>query len=161
MARPDLPQNQGTRALTGARAIFTYNEAIVGFASGVNMSEEIIYEPVDTLDHLEVREHAPVGYRVTLSAQLFRTVSVPGGPSTEDSPGSSKEQNIFPKFEQILRLQGVNAVIQDRITSKILYLFANVKAASQNLNITPRGVVGTNVTFVTTRVFDESEGLPT
>lgn len=159
MGRPDLPQNNGTRVLTGARSIFTFNEAIVGFASGVNVSEEIMYEPVDTLDHLEVREHAPVGYRVTLSAQMFRTVGLPGGPSTEDSPGSIKEQNIFPKFEQILRLQGVNATIQDRVSGKILMLLKDVKAASYNFNITPRGIVGQNVTFVTTRAFDESDNL--
>lgn len=159
MARPTLPQDNGTRVFTGARAIFLFNEAVIGFASGVNVSEEIMYEPVDTLDSLATREHAPVGYRVTLSAQMFRTVAVPGAPSTDDAPGSIKEQNIFPKYEQILKLQGCIATIQDRVSRKILAMFKDVKAASNNFNITPRGVVSYNVTFVTTRSFDESEGL--
>lgn len=157
MGRPELPINNGTRVLTGARAVFMFNEAVVGFASGVSVSEEIMYEPVDTLDHLEVREHAPTGYRVTLSAQMFRTVSLPGAPSTDDSPGSIKQQNIFPKFEQILRLQGTNAVIQDRITGKILMLLKDVKASSYNFSISARGIVGQNVNFVTTRAMDEGD----
>lgn len=156
MARGALPQGTGTRVFTGARAIFKFNDSIVGFASGVSGSEEIAYEPVDTLDHLEVREHAPTGYRVTFTCQMFRTVAV--GPSTdEDGPGSIKEQNIFPKFEDILRLQGVDALIQDKISGKILFLLQQVKTASYNFNVSARGIVGQNVTFVAIRAMDESE----
>lgn len=156
MARGALPQGPGTRVFSGARAIFKFNDAIVGFASGVSGSEEITYDAVDTLDHLEVREHVPTGYRVTFSAQMFRTIAV--GPSTdEDGPGSVKEQNIFPKFEQILRLQGVDALIQDEISGKILFLLEQVKASSYNFNVTARGIVGQNVQFVAIRAKDESE----
>lgn len=158
MARPQLPQNGATHVLSGARAIALFNDAIIGFANGVNITEEIMYEQVETLDHLEVREHVPTGYRVTLSCSVFRTVAL--GAQTDDAPGSLKEQNIFPKFEQILRLQGVTFAVQDRITNKTLMLLKDVKAASQNFSVTARGIVGQNVTFVTTRVFDESENLP-
>lgn len=160
MARGALPSGPGTRVFSGARAIFQFNGAIVGFASGVSGSEEITYEPVDTLDHLETREHVPTGYRVTFTAQVFRTIAQ--GPSTdEDRPGSLKEQNLFPRFSEILRVDGVDALIQDRVTGKILFLLQNVKTASYNFNITARGIVGQNVTFVATRAFDEGENLPT
>jgi hypothetical protein len=156
MARGALPQGQGTRVFTGARAIFKFNDSVVGFASGVSGSEEITYEAVDTLDHLEVREHAPTGYRVTFTAQMFRTIAT--GPSTDvDGPGSIKEQNIFPKFDDILRIQGVDALLQDRISGKIIFLLQQVKTASYNFNVGARGIVGTNVTFVAIRAFDESE----
>ena len=122
-------------------------------------SEEIIYEPVDTLDHLETREHAPVGYRVTFTGQIFRTIAV--GPSTDvDGPGSLKEQNIFPKFADILRLQGVDALLQDHISGKIIHLLQQVKTASYNFSVTARGIVGQNVTFVAIRAMDESEVTP-
>lgn len=156
MARGALPVGSGTRVFTGARAIFKFNDSIVGFASGVSGSEEITYEPVDTLDHLEVREHAPTGYRVTITCQMFRTISE--GPSEDvDKPGSIKQQNIFPKFDDILRIQGVDALIQDRVSGKVLFLLQQVKTASYNFNVSARGVVGQNVTFVAIRAFDESE----
>jgi hypothetical protein len=155
MGRDALPQGQGSRTFAGARAVFMFNDAVVGYASGCSGSEEIMYEPVDTLDHLETREHVPTGYRVTFTATIFRTIA--RGPSTDDSPGSLKEQNIFPKFEQILKLLGCTAAIQDSVSGKIIYLLKECKSATYNFNVTARGVVGQNVTFVAIRAFDESE----
>jgi hypothetical protein len=144
---------------SGARAIFKFNDSIVGFASGISGSEEITYEPVDTLDHLEVREHVPTAYRVTFSAQIFRTIAT--GPSTDDvGPGSLKEQNIFPKFADILRLQGVDALLQDEVTKKVIHLLQQVKTSSYNFSVTARGITGQNVNFVAIRALDESEVLP-
>jgi hypothetical protein len=160
MARPALPLGQGTRVFSGARCLFLFNGEGVGFASGVSGSEEIQYEPVETLDHLEVREHAPVGYRTTLSAQVFRTVSF-GNPNDQNAPGSLKGQQIFPKFEDIFRIQGVDAVIQDHgVSGKILHQFSTVKTSSYNFNVTPRGIIGQNVNFVAIRAFDETEVSP-
>lgn len=161
MARTALPQGQGTRVFTGARCLFLFNGEIVGFASGVSGSEEIQYEPVETLDHLEVREHAPVGYRVTLTAQVFRTISQ-GASDDVNAPGSLKQQQIFPKFDDIFRIQGVDAVIQDdpRISGKILHQFQTVKTSSYNFNVTARGITGQNVNFVAIRAKDETEVSP-
>jgi hypothetical protein len=138
-----------------------FNGEIVGFASGVSGSEEIQYEPVETLDHLEVREHAPVGYRVTLTAQVFRTISQ-GASDDVNAPGSLKQQQIFPKFDDIFRIQGVDAVIQDdpRISGKILHQFQTVKTSSYNFNVTARGITGQNVNFVAIRAKDETEVSP-
>ena len=159
MATP-LPTNDvGTRSFTGARARFYFNGTQIAYASGCDGSEEIQYEPVEVLDNLPVKEHAPVGYRVTFSANIFRTVA--SGASTDVAPGSLKEQGIFPKFgsngENILKLIGVQVFIQDRNTGKTLYVLDNVKTASHNFSMTARNVVSQNVSFVCTRMFDESE----
>jgi hypothetical protein len=160
MARPALPLGQGTRVFSGARCLFIFNGEGVGFASGVSGSEEIQYEPIDTLDHLEVREHVPVGYRCTLGAQVFRTVSV-GASDDLNAPGSLKAQQIFPKFNDIFRIQGVDAVIQDhQVSGKTLHQYQTVKTSSYNFNVTPRGVVGQNVGFVAIRALDETEVSP-
>jgi len=156
----ELPTSDvGTRVFSGARARFFFNGVQVAFASGVDGSEEIQYEPIDVLDEIGVKEHVPVGYRVTLSCNIFRTVA--SGPSTDLQPGSLKEQGIMPKYgargERILKMEGVDVIIQDRNSGKILYLFTDVKPASQNFSITARGVVGQNVSFVTTRTVDEAE----
>lgn len=161
MARPALPKGQGTRVFSGARCLFLFNGEPVGFASGISGSEEIQYEAVETLDHLEVREHVPVGYRVTLSAQVFRTISQ-GASDDVNAPGSLKQQQIFPKFDDIFRIQGVDAIVQDdpRISGKILHQFQTVKTASYNFSATARGIVGQNVNFVAIRAQDESEVAP-
>lgn len=161
MARPALPLGQGTRIFSGARTLFLFNGETVGFASGVSGSEQIQYEAGNTLDHLEVREHVPVAYITTLAAQVFRTVSI-GASDDVNAPGSLKQQNIFPTFDNIYRVQGVDAVIQDdpRCSGKILHQFETVKCASYNFNITARGIVGQNVDFVTIRAKDESEVSP-
>lgn len=156
MARPALPTGPGTRVFSGARAIFAFNGEIVGFASGVSGSEEIQYEPVDVLDHLETMEHVPVGYRVTFSAQIFRTIAR-GASDDVNAPGSLKEQKIYPKFDEILRVVGVECVIQDTITKKILHQLVDVKAATNNFSIGARSIVGQNVGFVARKMLDESE----
>lgn len=161
MARPALPQGQGTRVFSGARTLFVFNGEVVGFANGVSGSEEIQYEPVDILDHLEVVEFVPVGYRTTLAAQIFRTVSQ-GASDDVNAPGSLKQQNIMPKFDDIYRIQGVDAIVQDdpRLSGKILHQFQGVKTSSYNFSITPRGIVGQNVNFVCIRAKDETEVSP-
>ena len=163
MARPNLPLGQGTRVFSGARCMFVFNGEVVGYSSGVSGSKEIQYEPVDTLDHLEVREHVPVGFRVTLAAQVFRTISLGAG-NDAVSPGSLEQQQIFPKFGDIFRVQGVEAIIQDDPQAgsggQILAQYENVKTASYNFNIAARSIVGQNVTFVTTMMKDQSELSP-
>lgn len=150
-----LPAGTGTKVFSGARAIFVFNGTAIAFASGVDGSEEIMYQPVETLDNLEVVEHVPVGYRTTLSCSMFRTISK--GPSTDDTPGSIKQQNIMPLEQNILTTEGVDVFIVDRVSGKTIATFHNVKTASYRFSITARGIVAQNVQFVTTRLTDEAE----
>lgn len=152
-----LPTGPGTNTFTGARALFYFNNEIVGWASGVSGSEEIQYEGIDRLNHLEVAEHAPVGYRVTFTATIFRTIGRGAISNGESAPGSLKEQNIFPRFNQILRLEGVEVSIVDTISKKVIFQLEKVKTASYQFNVTARGVSAQNVTFVAQLAKDESE----
>ena len=99
-----------------------------------------------------------------LAAQIFRTVASGSG-NDNNSPGSLEQQQIFPKFDDIFRVQGVEAIIQDDPDAgsggKILAQFENVKTASYNFNVASRSIVGQNVSFVTTMMKDESELSPT
>lgn len=155
-----LPQGElgtGTRVFSGARARFVWNNLPIGFAAGINGSEDIQYEEVAVLDNLAVMEYVPVGYRVSFSAQIFRTVALALGVSTFDKPGSLQEQQVFPRFDQILRLEGVSAMIQDSITGKSIALIKQIKAASYNWSVNARGIVSQNVTFNAIRMLDESQ----
>ena len=154
-----------TNVFSGARAVFYIDGNKVAFAANVDGSEEIQYEPVDVLDNLEVQEHVPVGYRVSFSCGIFRTVrSTPGavGPKT-GIHGSVKEMGFFPKAGQdllnILTAGVMTAKIIDKseLTGKVLMQLEGVKMSSHNFNVTARGIVSVNCQFVAIRMKDESE----
>lgn len=152
-----LPQGQGSRVFAGVRAIFAYNGTPVAFASGISGSEEYGYEGIEVLNQIKVVEHVPLSYRATLSCSVFRTLSRRPDPKSAGAPGSLKEQAIFPRLNQILRLEGVDVAVYDEISKKAVYFFEKVKAASRNFNIGARAVVLENVNFVTTACFDEAD----
>lgn len=136
---------------SGARARFKVDGNIVGFAGGVSGSESIDYEPIDVLDLLEVREFVPVAYRATLSAQIFRVIG-----------NSLKAQGIFPApgkngLESILTSGDLECTVEDSITGNTMAHFEECKAQEHTFDITARGIVSENVTFVTIRLRDEYE----
>lgn len=152
-----------TNTFSGARAIFRVDSNKIAFASGCSGGEEIQFEPVDVLDNLEPQEHVPVGYRVNFSAEVFRTIKGVNGAIVpkEGIHGSVKEMGIFPKAGadplNILNSGEMTSTITDRLTQKTIMQVERVKAATHNFNVTARGIVGQNVTFVAIRMKDESE----
>ncbi len=152
-----LPQGTGTRTFSGARAIFSFNGNVFGFASGVDGSEEVMYEPVDVLDLLQVREHVPVGYRVSLRCRIFRTISQGAASDAKLNPGSLKEMGMFPRVKEILRLDGVDAIIIDDISGKVVFKLRETKTSRYDFSITARGLVAQDVDFVGIVAEDEAE----
>lgn len=135
------------QVFSGARARFIFHDVTVGYAAGVSGEETIDFEPVEVLDLLEVREHVPVAYRVTLSAQIFRVIG-----------DSLKANGIFPKPEDIIRQNALDAAIQDAgITQDNMALFTGVRTAGHTWDVTARGIVSENVNFVAIKVKDEYE----
>jgi hypothetical protein len=135
------------QVFSGARARFKFAGVTVGYAGGVSGEETIDYEPVEVLDLLEVREHVPVAYRTTLSAQVFRVVG-----------DSLKKQGIFPKPEDIITTAALDAAIEDAgVTRDTVALFTGVRTAGHTFDIAARGIVTENVNFVAIKVTDEFE----
>jgi len=142
------------RIFTGARARFSLNGVKVGYARNVNISEENGYEPIEVLDNIEVEEFAPVSYRVTFTASMFRIVG-----ETIKSNGwfPSNGKNTTEHLANILTQGDLKATIEDSKTKKIIATVEQVKIASHNWTVDARSVVGEDVTFVCIRVHDESE----
>jgi len=142
------------RLFTGARARFSINGVKVGYARNVNVSEEITYEPIETLDNIEVEEYVPTGYRVTFTASMFRIIGE-----------TLKSQGWFPQIganteehlSNILVTGELTATVEDTKTGKLYATLEQVKVQSHNWTIDARGVVGQDVTFNAIRVKDESE----
>ena len=135
------------KVFSGPRARFSVKDVTIGYAGGVSGEETIDYEPVDVLDLLEVMEHVPVAYRCSLSSQIFRVIG-----------SSLKAQGIFPTLDKIINSEGMSAKIEDAEgTGNIIAQFIGVRTAGHTFDITARGLVSENVTFVAIRVSDESE----
>lgn len=89
----------------------------------------------------------PVAYRATLNAQIFRVIGK-----------SVKAQGLFPTPNKIINSVAMTAAIEDaEITGKTIALFTGVRTAGHTFDITARGLVSENVTFVAIRVADESQ----
>tara|TARA_R110000851_G_scaffold10531_1_gene37854 strand:+ start:316 stop:738 length:423 start_codon:yes stop_codon:yes gene_type:complete len=129
---------------SGCRARFKIDGVPVGFAAGVSGSESIDYEPVDVLNLLEVKEFVPVAYRATLSAQVFRVIG-----------SSLKRLGIFPQQQNILTTGELDCSIEDRLTGTTMAHLQGCKAQEHTFDVTARGIVSENVTFVTIRMKDE------
>jgi len=149
---------------TGARCIFRINGAKVAFASGCDGTEEVVYEPVDVLDNLEVFEYAPVGYRVTFNCAIFKTVrGLAGAKKVPEGQlyGSVKQMGIMPQqgldLNNIMTSGWMKATLEDNQTHQTLKQIEEVKCATNNWSVTARGIVGENLTFNAIRIRDESE----
>lgn len=135
-----------SNTISGARCIFFIDQAPIAFAGGVSGEETIDYEPVDVLNLLEVREFVPVAYKTSLNAQIFRVVGE-----------SLKKLGIMPIESDIITSNDLSASIKDIVTKQTVALFAGVRCASSTFDVTARGIVQTNVSFVAIRVSDEAE----
>jgi len=139
---------------TGARARFSINGIKVGFARNVAITESITYEPITTLDNVEVEEFVPTGYEVRFTAGKFKIVG-----ETLKTRGwfPSLGGNTEEHLENILVTGDLTATIEDTKSGNIIATVEQVKVASHNYTIDARGVVGEDIEFVATRVRDESE----
>ena len=143
---------------TGARARFFLNDVPIGYCAGVSGEEAIDYEPVDTLEFLQVREHVPVAYRASMSAAFFRLI----GSSLKSYAGKEEDAGnleIFPKFDNILTSGAMTAAIVETKSDspRVIAQFDSVRAASKTFDVSSRGIVTENCSFVAIRQFDESE----
>jgi hypothetical protein len=137
---------------SGARARFVIDGNTVGYCAGVSGEEAIDYEPINTLDFLEVREHVPVSYRASLSAAFFRLIGSP----LKNYSGDSGKLKIFPILEDVLTNGIMSCAIQDKFNTTIA-LFEEVRASSKTFDVSSRGVVSENCAFVAIRQKDESQ----
>jgi hypothetical protein len=138
--------------LTGARARFSLDGVKVGYATGVSVREVITYEPVKVLDNIQVEEHVPTDYDVSMTADLVRIVL-----DTIKSKGWFPSQGTSPEehLTNILNTGELTATLEDSKTGQIVMNVEGVKISERSISIAARGVVGTNVSMVAKRARDE------
>jgi len=143
--------------LTGARARFSLDGTQVGYATGVTIRENITYDPIKVLDNIQVTEHAPTDYEVSMTAELVRIIG-----TTIKSSGWFPKQGTGPEdhLSNILTSGELTATIEADAnigSPTVIMHVEGVRISERNVNVTARGVVGTNVTMVAIRARDESD----
>jgi hypothetical protein len=140
--------------LTGARARLSLNGVKVGYATGVSIRETITYEPIKVLDSIQVVEHVPTDYDVSMTADLVRIVG-----ETIKSQGWFPQQGASPSehLTNILSNGELKATIEDTATGQIVMNVEGVRISERNVQVNARGVVGVNVSMVAIRARDESD----
>lgn len=70
---------------------------------------------------------------------------------------SLKALGIFPLEQNILTTGDLTCTVEDRLTGETVAQFEECKASEHTFDITARGIVSENVTFVTIRLRNEFE----
>lgn len=137
-----------TQTYTGARAIFKINGKKIALATGVSVTENINYEPVRTLDLLEVEEFCEVSYDAALTCDTMRVIG-----------NSPTQQGIFPHEDllSILTQPELIAELYDVLTNQLVVRVEGIKPQGNNFDVRAGQVVANNLTFVCKRVLDVSE----
>ena len=140
--------------LTGCRARFKLNGVVVGYATGVTLRQAITYEPIKTLDSIVTKSFEPTDYDVNMTADMVRIVG-----DTIKSNGWFPQQGVSEAdfLTNIITSGELSATLEDNQTSQIVALVEGLKISESNLNVSARGVVGENVSFVARRARDESD----
>ena len=141
----------GNLVYTGARAIFKLKGEKVAVATGVDVASNISYDPIRTLDLLEVYEFAEAQYNASLSCTTVKVI------------GSSPTQlGFFPRIDlmSILTQPELVAELYDNVTGQLVCVAEGVKPENNGFNVAAGAVVANNLTFVVKRIKDVSEANP-
>lgn len=139
---------------TGPRCRFSLNGVPVALGRNVAASEEIVYDPLEVLNNIEVVEHVPVGYRCSMTASQILQVD-----KTLELLNLWPNKGLTPQthLRNILTLPKLVAQIEDEITPGIVAQVIDVKCASRNFSVDARGMVPQELSFVARRILSAGE----
>ena len=142
------------KILTGCRAVFQLDGVQMGYATGVTVRESIQYEPIQVLDDIQVKEHAPVSYECSMTADFVRIT----GDSLK-AAGYLPKQGTNPQahLTNIIASGEMTATIVDSQEAQIVANVEGVRISEVNMNVVARGIVGQNVSMVAIRARDEGD----
>lgn len=143
-----MPTGKGLVA-SGARVALMLDGKKLFYCYGCNWSEEVVRDPIEPIDQLEVAEHVPLAYRCTFTSQHVRTVGNP----VKNLNGVK----VMPRLGDILTAGTLTGTVKDRVTNKVLATVKDVEFTRYDTRVANRQIVMTDVTFVCIKITDESE----
>lgn len=134
------------KVVSGARAILKIGDIEIGYATGVQASEQIDYQPVEQLGEIDVVTYEPTARRITMSASMLRIFNTSQLVALFPASGQNTTQDVLDFLE-------MNAeVIENKANGKTLYKFEGVKPTSRNFTLDRGGIMMLNANFVATRM---------
>ena len=134
------------QVISGARAILKIDDVTIGYATGVQASEQIDYQPVEQLGEVDVVTYEPTARRITMSCSMLRILD-------------SQLKILFPNSGQnttadVLDFAEMTAEVIDNIKdgTPTFYKFEGVKPTSRNFTLDRGGIMMLNANFVATRM---------
>lgn len=142
--------------ISGARARLFIDGQAVGYATGVDVSEEIQYEPIRVLDNIEVSEFVPIGYECSLSARRVRVV--PGslrGPTLVVWPniGQTPEAHLRHILD---KAGGYDIQVDDTIAGLGVAACIGAVPTRHAWSVDARGIVAESMDFLAIKLADEA-----
>lgn len=148
------------KALSGPRAILTFNDQELGYCTGVAVEEAVMYEPIIALGRMKVLEHVPVGYEVvSFTAERFLCTgdNLRGGDGTMIPLMAKHGNSDQDMLEELLLMDDIKACIPDSVSGTNVLLLEQVRLATRGLSFSPRRLVLENLSFVAISAKDDSE----
>lgn len=136
------------RGVSGARAKVLINNQEVGWATGVDITENIDQLPVEVLGDIDVVEHEPNRRTVTVSVRTLRILKK-----------SLQAMGIWPRggTADVINFPPMDLMVYDAVGDAPIDRVTGVKANSRQLALDRAGLYSTNASFVARRLYDEQE----
>jgi hypothetical protein len=131
-------------AISGARAELSVNGKVIGFATGVSVSENIQQVPIEVLGHLDPVEIIPVGRSVSMTADYVRILT-----------DSLVTQGVWPKANEIIGKVGMTAIITDSVANKTVMKLDGVHCQTRSVRVDKGGMMTVNATFIAVSMTDD------
>ena len=142
--------------LTGTRLRLQLEGRPFGYATGVSISDVIGYVPIAVLDQIEIVEHVPVSYDVSISASrlLILRASLQ---QLSLRPGWNAAEGSAEFLKKLITATELSGQVVDRVGDTVIARVEGIRVASQSFTIVPRGVVGQDVGMVARRLVMQGE----
>lgn len=143
-----------SNTLYGARAIFSINGVVSGYATSVSWANSYSYQPLNVLGSIETTQHLPMLYQTTLTANNFRLVGT-----------TLRTMNFWPKIgtnaqdhlRNLTSIAELSCTVEDLVTNVIVASFSGCRVESSSISVSSGNLMAEDITFVCRRCADESE----
>lgn len=134
-------------AISGARAKLLIDGAEVGYATGVNASEDITNVRVNVLGEIDSKEIVPTSRTVSVNCNFVRILNE-----------SLQEQGAWVEggTDAVLAFPDLSIVIQDRTTGNTIWTIEGARCQTRNWSVDSGGIMSTNVSFEALKMGDET-----
>ena len=134
-------------AISGARARLLIDGREVGYATGVNASEDITNVRVNVLGEIDSQEIVPTSRTVSVNCNFVRILN-----SSLGDQGAWVEGDT----DAVLQFPDLTIQILDRVSGSNIWAIKGARCQTRNWTVDSGGIMSTNVSFEAIGMEDET-----